>query len=239
VSFGIWAGREVITATLVPPPVQPTAFQRVYQVLRRRYRVRNWARGRNPFDVLVSIIISQNSTDLVTARVMTALRSRGAITPKSLLVMPPRTLVEILKPAGLARQKVPRIREIARRILRDYGGDLDRLKTLDTATARESLMRLPGVGPKTADVWLAMVARRDTMPVDTHIHRLARRWRLAPSENYEDVTEALKKLIPPRSRFRGHLILIEFGRDICHARNPACRECPIYRLCDAAERRPR
>jgi endonuclease-3 len=216
--------------------VNAETFRRVFRILRRRYPVEDWSRGRNPFDVLVSIMVSQNSTDLVTARVMGELRRRGTVTQGSVLAMPSRELVQILKPAGLAHQKVPRIRAVARQVLRDFGGELERLKEMDTAEARETLMAMPGVGPKTADVWLAMVARRDTMPVDTHIHRLARRWRLAPSEKYEDVAAALKELIPPRSRVRGHLVLIEFGREICHARRPACGRCPIYSLCDAGDR---
>ena len=219
--------------------MKPDAFRKAFAILRRRYPVRNWARGRNPFDVLLSIIVSQNSTDLVTARVMADLRRRGAVTADSVLRMPEATLIEILRPAGLSRQKVPRIRAVAREVKRRFGGDLHRLEEMDTATAREILMALPGVGPKTADVWLAMVARRDTMPVDTHIHRLARRWRLAPSEKYEDVTAAFKELIPSRSRFLGHLVLIEFGRDICHARRPECGRCPVYRHCDAEDKRPR
>jgi len=223
----------------VPVPVDPGRFRKALAILKRRYSVRSWARGRGSFDVLISIIISQNSTDLVTERVMRDFRSRGPITPESLLVKSQSQLVAILRPAGLAPQKVPRIRAVARRVIRDYRGDLNRLRAMDTVTAREALMALPGVGPKTADVWLALVAGRDTMPVDTHIHRLARRWRLSPSEEYEDVTAALKRLIPPRSRFLGHLVLIEFGRDICHARRPECGRCPVYDLCDAADRLPR
>lgn len=223
----------------VPVPVDAARFRKAFAILKRLYPVRNWALGRGSFDVLVSIILSQNSTDLVTERVMGDLRSRGPITPESLLAKSQSQLVGILRPAGLARQKVPRIRAVARRVIRDYGGDLNRLRAMDTVTAREALMALPGVGPKTADVWLALVARRNTMPVDTHIHRLTRRWRLAPSENYAEVTTALKALIPPRSRFLGHLVLIEFGRDLCHARHPECGLCPVYDLCDAADRLPR
>ena len=218
--------------------MKPDTFRKALAVLRRRYPVRSWTRGRGSFDVLVSIIMSQNSTDLVTARVMAELRHRGPVTPRSVLETSPRTLATVLKPAGLARQKVPRIRAVAREVLGRLGGDLGRLRRMDTVTARRELMSLPGVGPKTADVWLSMVAGRDTMPVDTHIHRLARRWRLAPSGRYEDVTAALKALIPPRDRQAGHLVLIAFGREICHARNPECGRCPVYALCDAEDRRP-
>jgi endonuclease-3 len=217
--------------------VGPAEFRKAFAVLKRRYPVGNWTRNRHPFDVLVSIMVSQNSTDLVTARVMAELRRRGAVTPNRILRMRSASLVRVLQPAGLARQKVPRIRAVAREVKRRYGSDLRKLLDMDTETARRALQELPGVGPKTADVWLSAVGGRDTMPIDTHIHRIARRWRLSPTTRYEDVTAALKALIPPRERGVGHLRLIEFGRDICHARGPECDRCPVYELCDAEDRR--
>jgi endonuclease-3 len=77
------------------------------------------------------------------------------------------------------------------------------------------------------------------MPVDTHIARVAQRWRLVPTARYEDVTAKLKDLIPPNGRGRGHLVLIQFGREICQARRPRCEACPVYDLCDADVKRAR
>lgn len=215
------------------------AFRRVLDILRRRYPVGNWAEGRNPFDVLISIIMSQNSTDGITERVMEALRSRGPVTPEAILAMDPRDLRRILRPAGLSAQKVPRIRGVARAIQEEHGGSMEAFEAMTTAGARKALMRLPGVGPKTADVWLSLVAGRPTMPVDTHIWRLARRWYLAKGKEYEEVSSRLASLISPAQRWRDHLVLIHFGRDICRARIPLCPICPVYELCDAEEKRPR
>src|SRR3972149_1854487 len=120
-----------------------------------------------------------------------------------------------------------------------HGGGPESLLDPPTHAARAALKDLPGVGPKTADVWLSLVAGRDTMPVDTHIARLARRWRLARTGNYEEITAQLKALIPPSRRARGHLVLIQFGREVCAARRPRCEVCPVYDLCDANVKRPR
>lgn len=187
----------------------------------------------------MSIVVSQNSTDLVTGRVMRDLAANLPVRPDAIAKARPGVLVRALRPAGLAQQKVPRIRAMARELIRRYDGDLRRLFDLPTDEARRALMDLPGVGPKTADVWLSLVAGRDTMPVDTHIARLAERWRLARTGRYEDVTARLKDLIPPRKRGRGHLVLIQFGRDVCQARTPRCGRCPVYELCDAQVKRPR
>jgi len=217
--------------------VRDAAFRKAFAILVRRFRVENWAEGKNPFEVLVSIIVSQNSTDLVAERVVRDLARAVAVRPGEIGSAAPSLLIRKLRPAGLARQKVPRIRALAAEVVERYGSDL--LRVLDEQDPRQALMALPGVGPKTADVWLGLVAGMDTMPVDTHIARLARRWRLVGGGDYEAITAKLKSLIPPAQRVRGHLVLIQFGRKVCQARRPRCEACPVYELCDADVKRPR
>jgi len=183
--------------------------------------------------------MSQNSTDAITEKVMRALAAEMPVRPATIAGANAAKLVRILRPAGLAPQKVPRIQQISRELLRRHDGDLAYLFELPTARAREELMDLPGIGPKTADVWLSLVAGRPTMPVDTHIARLAHRWRLVRTSRYEGVTAKLRDLIPPGRRARGHLVLIQFGRDVCQARRPRCERCPVYNLCDAKVKRKR
>lgn len=221
--------------------MNPRTFRAVVRTLLRRYRPGNWSSGRDPFDTLMSIIVSQNSTDLVTARVMDDLRSRMPVTARTIADTRGDGLVRVLRPAGLARYKVPKIQAAARILVRDYGGTMDAFRAAPASKAREMLLDLPGVGPKTADVWLSLVARRGAaMPVDTHIARLARRWHLVrPNASYEETTRTLKATIPPAQRWRAHLALIEFGREVCQARRPRCETCPVYRACDADVKRPR
>jgi len=216
------------------------AFRIVLRTLLQRYRPKNWAAGLEPFDALMSIIVSQNSTDLVTERVMADLRARMSMDARSIATASQRGLVDVLRPAGLAGQKVPKIQASARLLVERFGGTMDAFRKARKGRARTMLLDLPGVGPKTADVWLSLVAGRGTMPVDTHIARLARRWHLVPpSASYDRTTASLMKLIPPRQRRTGHLALIRFGREICQARRPRCEVCPVYRWCDATVKRPR
>jgi endonuclease-3 len=219
--------------------VDDASFRKAFDVLWRRFRVANWAEGRDPFEVLISIVVSQNSTDAITEKVVRALAAEMPVRPATIARASAAELVRILRPAGLAPQKVPRIRQLAREVIRRRDGNIANLLDLPTAEARAALMDLPGIGPKTADVWLSLVAGRDTMPVDTHIARLAQRWRLVRSARYEGTTAKLKELIPPRRRARGHLVLIQFGREVCQARRPRCEFCPVYDLCDANVKRPR
>jgi len=98
-------------------------------------------------------------------------------------------------------------------------------------------MALPGVGPKTADVVLAMAAGHPTFPVDTHIARIARRWNLVRRTDYESIRAALERWTPPEKRKAWHLAIIAHGRTLCKARNPRCGECPVRRDCDWYQRK--
>ena len=221
------------------PSMDVPTFRRVMRALIERYKPKNWAAGMDPFEALVAIIISQNSTDLVTERVMKALASKVKITPETIAKIPEAQLVKVLRPAGLARQKVPKIKAIAKTLVENHGGKMDGFIAAPVPVAREMLLELPGVGPKTADVWLSLVAGRDTMPMDTHIGRLARRWHLSTATDYDGINEDLRRYVPEKDRRMGHLALIMFGREICQARRPQCEACPVYDDCDAEEKRPR
>lgn len=171
---------------------------------------------------------------------MEDLKRRIGSGPSAVAAASEGEFVDVLRPAGLARQKAPKIKAQASAVLERYRGDITQVLDLPTDEARRELMTLPGVGPKTADVWLSLVGGRgEAMPVDTHIKRLAQRWHLLSSGKYEEISRRLKQLIPPARRARDHLVLIEFGRGICQARRPRCRVCPVYDLCDAEVKLPR
>src|SRR6266705_628377 len=203
------------------------------RILESRYRVEDWARGMTPFEILISTILSQSTTVANERRGLKDLRSRvGAITPERLADAPEEEIAEAIWHAGLAKQKAPRIRGVAKALLDGHGDHLERILGLPTDRAREELMALPGVGPKTADVVLAMAGGHPTFPVDTHIARIARRWDLVRSRNYESIRAALERWTPPANRKPWHLAIIEHGRTLCKARRPRCEECPVRRDCD-------
>lgn len=206
-------------------------FDRVLATVLRDHPVEAWWRGMSPFEVLVSVVISQNTTVANERRAMQRLRERVGIAPTAFASAPVEALEDALRPAGLFRTKARRLREIARRLVAPGGLNLRALLEKPTAEARQALMGLPGVGPKTADVVLNVVADRPTLPVDTHIWRIARRWELTPGRTYEEVRGALETRVPPHRRREAHLALIRFGRTTCTARRPRCPECPVRADC--------
>ena len=203
------------------------------RILESRYSIDDWSRGMTSFEVLISTILSQNTTVANERRGFKDLRLRvGAITPQRIAQTPEAEIAAAIWHAGLAEQKAPRIVAVARTLGEGRGNRLERILELPTDRARQDLIALPGVGPKTADVVLAMAAGHPTFPVDTHIARIARRWNLVRRTDYESIRAALERWTPPGKRKAWHLAIIAHGRTLCKARNPRCSECPVRRDCD-------
>jgi endonuclease-3 len=221
------------------------AFLRTMRILESRYPVKDWTKGMTPFEVLISTVLSQSTTAANERRGLEDLRRRvGAIAPERLAGTSEDEITRGIWHAGLARQKAPRIRAIAQAVQDRWDGRVEQIFELPTDRAREELMALPGVGPKTADVVLAMAGGHPTFPVDTHIARIAHRWNLTRRRDYESIRAALERWTAPEKRVAWHLAIIAHGRTLCKARNPRCLECPVRKDCDwyrhsQIRRRPR
>ncbi len=194
---------------------------------------RRWYRPLTPFERLISTILSQNTSREATIKGFENLRKRFRVVPEVLAEAKVEEIKECIKPSGLYNIKAPRIREVARIIVEEYGGDLNSLSRLSTDMVRERLLKIPGVGFKTADIILSLVMGRGSFAVDTHIGRIAKRWKMVRSNaGYEEIRLAFESILPQGRRRRAHLALIEFGREICRARGPRCNICPVYGECE-------
>ena len=185
---------------------------------------------RRPFELLVSVILSQRTSRENVRKAMERFTRRF----KSVEDVANARLREIeaaIKPAGIWKMKAKRIRNIARQLLKLEGG-LDSILKLPYPEARKILASMEGVGPKTADVFLMAARNEPVLPIDTHIFRIMRRLKVADEkDDYESLRLRLEKETPPEMRMKAHLALIEFGRQICRARNPRCSECPLADIC--------
>jgi endonuclease-3 len=142
-------------------------------------------------------------------------------------------VAEAIRPAGLSQVKAPRIQAALRRIPAPAGRiSLDFLAEMPLEEARAWLTALDGVGPKTAAIVLLFAFGRPAFPVDTHIHRVARRLGLIPPHaSREKAHLLLEELLPAETYYTFHLNLIRHGREVCHPRNPACSRCRLLDLC--------
>lgn len=210
---------------------------KILHVLRSNFSIPRWADApKNPFQVLIITVLSQATADRNTERAFRNLSRRFPITPRDLAGARVEEIEAAIRVGGLYRNKSKVIKELSRLILEKFGGSLDFIHSLPLEEARKTLIRLPGVGPKTADVVLIFCAGKPTLPVDTHVNRVSKRLGLAPlNADYESVREALQSLYPPKNYLSLHLLLISLGRRYCKARNPLCKPCPVNTLCPSRQ----
>jgi len=209
----------------------------ILRILRSNFSIPRWADApKDPFQILIITVLSQATADRNTERAFRNLSKKFPITPKDLAEAKVEEIEEAIRVAGLYRNKSKVIKELSRVVLEEFGGSIDFIYSLPLEEARKTLMRLPGVGPKTADVVLVFCAGKPTLPVDTHVNRVSKRLGLAlPNADYEDVRETLQSLFSPEDYLPVHLLLISLGRRYCKARNPLCKPCPVKSLCPSRQ----
>jgi endonuclease III len=213
--------------------MQPSQIAKtVYERLVRIYGLPEWRDPLPPLDELVSTILSQNTNDRNRDQAYVALRKRFP-TWEGVREAPEGEVVEAIRPAGLGNQKGPRIQAVLREITRQRGRlDLDFLRDLPDEEARAWLMNFKGVGPKTASIVLLFSLGKPAFPVDTHIYRVSGRLGLRPEHmDVEQSHTYLAGIFPEETYAAAHLNLIRLGREICHARKPDCKNCPLTDLC--------
>ena len=173
-----------------------------------------------PFTLLIATILSARCTDAKVNRVTPQLFAR-AHSPRQMAALDPKEIEEIIRPCGLASIKSRSIAKLSQDLIDHHHG-----RVPDTL---EELEELPGVGHKTASVVLIHAFHKPAFPVDTHIHRCAKRWGLSNGKNVEQTERDLKNLFPKKCWAKRHLQIILFARKYCPARGHNKAECPICR----------
>ena len=203
----------------------------VHTILLKMYGVPRWDRL-DGVSELVSTILSQNTNDGNRDLAYTRLRAQHP-TWEQVRDASPESVVEAIRPAGLANQKGPRIQAALRRITVERGElNIDFLGALPVEEARQWLTSINGVGPKTAAIVLLFCYNMPLFPVDTHIHRVTGRLGLiGPKVTADQAHTIMEQLCPPGQHGTFHINIIRHGREVCHARAPECERCPLQALC--------
>ncbi len=176
----------------------------------------------NEFTLLVAIVLSAQATDVGVNKATRALFAR-VDTPKKMLALGEDGLKGYIKTIGLFNSKAKNIIALSKMLVEECGGNVP--------ATREQLMALPGVGRKTANVWLNCARGEPTIAVDTHVFRVANRLGLCKTKTPEKTEEALEKAIPKKWKQHAHHWLILHGRYICKARKPECYRCVVTKWC--------
>tara|TARA_Y100001934_G_scaffold237568_1_gene289855 strand:- start:76 stop:723 length:648 start_codon:yes stop_codon:yes gene_type:complete len=176
----------------------------------------------NEFTLTVAVVLSAQATDAGVNKATKKL-FKVADTPEKMLALGEAKVRDYIKTIGLYRNKAKNVIALCEMLIADFGGEIPQ--------TRDELVKLPGVGRKTANVVLNIAFGQPTMAVDTHIFRLGNRTGMAPGKNVDQVEDKLVKRIPKHWMQHAHHWLILHGRYICKARKPECWNCAVKDLC--------
>ena len=190
-----------------------------------------WKPRLEPLDELIFTVLTQNTSDLNAEKAFYKLKSLGSW--ENISNTPEFRIAKLIKSGGLSNIKSKRILGILNEIKkRRKTLDLSFLSELTLKEAKEWLISMDGIGPKTASVLLSFSFNMPAIPVDTHVHRVSQRLNLIKTKtNADQAHDILEKLIPDENKYSFHVLLINHGRKICHARNPKCEDCCLNQIC--------
>ncbi len=178
---------------------------------------------REPFFALISTVMSHRTRDDVTYPAAKKLFERFS-TPEEMVEANVEDIEELIRDVGFYRVKAGRIKEISRILLEDYNGRVP--------DDMETLLKLPGVGRKTANCVLAHAfLKEDALAVDTHVHRISNRLGLVVTKNPEETEMELKKLLPQKYWRHVNILLVKFGQNVCRPISPRCGICILNDIC--------
>ncbi len=183
----------------------------------------------NPFTLLVAVVLSAQATDIGVNKATEKL-FKIADTPEKMHALGEDGIKDHIKTIGLYNAKAQNVYKLCRILIDEHGSIVPQ--------TREELVKLPGVGRKTANVVLNIAFGQETIAVDTHLFRVSNRTGLAPGSNVDIVERSLEKRIPKEYKRHAHHWLILHGRYICKARKPLCGQCPVYQYCQYKEKEP-
>jgi endonuclease-3 len=177
---------------------------------------------RTPYQILISTIISLRTKDQITAQVSEKL-FKIADNPYDMLKIPDEKIAEAIYPAGFYRNKAKVIKEISRRLVEDFNG-----KVPDNI---DQLLKLRGVGRKTANLVLALGFGKPAVCVDTHVHRISNRLGFVKTKTVEETEINLRRKVPQKYWNDINDLFVAFGQTICKPVSPICSKCPVYSYC--------
>jgi len=208
----------------------PDALPRYFEALLSAYGPQHWWPGRSRFEVIAGAILTQNTSWKNVEQAIRNLRRARRLSPKAVLRTPLPRLARLVRPSGTFRQKARTLKAFAAFLARDYQGSLTRMFRTPTASLRERLLALRGVGPETADAILLYAGRRPVFVADAYARRVVERHALLPAgAGYDEVRAAFESALPS-----DHAVLNEFHALIVHVGKNFCRPAPNCAGCALA-----
>ncbi|MBI5347629.1 MAG: endonuclease III [Candidatus Aenigmarchaeota archaeon] len=202
-----------------------SSIMKTIRMLARRYPYKH--AKRDAFRVLITTVLSQRTRDANTNKAAEQLFSMYQ-TPKQLSEAPLKRIEKLIRPSGFYRQKAKRIKKISKIICEKYNGRVP--------NDIEELVRLPGVGRKTAGCVVVFAFDKPAIPVDTHVHRISNRLGIVKTKTAGHTEQELMRLVPKRYWKSINTALVRHGQQVCKPRSPLCATCLLKKICSYASR---
>jgi len=174
------------------------------------------------FKILISCLLSLRARDENTEKVVKRL-FKHVKGPEDIVKMPTKRLERLIYESGFYKRKARILKHVARVILEEYGGKVP--------ASKEELLKIRGIGPKTANIVLAFAFKKDALPIDTHCHRIPNRLGWIRTKTPEQTEKALEKLLPKKYWKEFNALFVLFGKTICKPVSPLCSICPVRDYC--------
>jgi len=215
-------------ATPVPEnlPILPQYFDALF----RAYGEQHWWPGRSPFEIIVGAILVQNTAWVNAARAIANLRDAKLLTPSAIDSVPQLKLARLIRSSGYFRQKARKLKAFVTFLRKVHRGSLATMFRTPTASLREQLLAVHGIGPETADSILLYAGNHPAFVVDAYTRRILQRHGLANGkESYEEIRRLVEKSLPndPQLFNEFHALIVHTGKNFCRARAPLCSQCAL------------
>lgn len=204
--------------------MDPVEVKQIVEYFKKKYpHAKSGLHYTSPFELLIATILSAQTTDKQVNKITQKLFKKYS-SPHDFARLKPEDLEKEIRGCGLYRNKSRNIIATSKLLLEKHQGHVP--------DNFDSLIQLPGVGNKTANVVLSNAFGKDAIAVDTHVFRVANRLGLAKSNNPTNTEKDLKNILPQNTWSKAHHWLIQHGREICTARNPKCSRCGLMKWCN-------
>jgi endonuclease-3 related protein len=213
-----------------PPPDFLPILPQYYDALFNAHGRQHWWPGKTPFEIIVGTILVQNTNWVNAARAIAKLRQANLLTPSAIERASRSTLARLVRSSGYFRQKAIKLKAFVKFLRIEHRGSLDAMFRTPTATLRDQLLRVHGIGPETADSILLYAGNHPVFVVDAYTRRILQRHGLATGkESYEGLRGLFEKSLPndPQLFNEFHALIVHTGKNYCRTRAPLCSQCAL------------
>ena len=214
-------------------PIKNSKLLDIYDLLLRHLGPSHWWPGDSPLEIMVGAILTQNTAWSNVERAIGRLKSEGALSASFLHQVDERVLSEWIRPAGYFRIKAGRLKNFFDFYIREYQGQIKKIKNQPLESLRHQLLSVKGIGPETADSILLYALGMPTFVVDAYTHRIFSRHQLIDEDiGYEELRAYFMDHLPsdPLLYNEYHALLVRLGKEYCKKKNPRCDECPLKEM---------